>query len=132
MIIPYGLNRTRAKKNRENSATWRGKAVCEFLLMISLGQSLEEIAPKEEEPVAQQEEVALTVVPSTTSTAAESLASENSAATSAGSSQESVQPSCNPKQAFQQSIRYRISGHIILYVLGDRLWSPKKVFLAML
>ena len=64
--------------------------------MISLGQSLEEIAPKEEVPVAQQEEVALTVVPSTTSTAAESLASENSAATSAGSSQATVQLEQNP------------------------------------
>ena len=57
----------------------------------SLGQSLEEITPKETEPVVQQEEVPLTVVPSSTSTAAESLASENSAATSAGSSQEKVQ-----------------------------------------
>ena len=57
-----------------------------------LGQSLEEITPKETEPVVQQEEVPLTVVPSSTSTAAESLASENSAATSAGSSQETVQP----------------------------------------
>ena len=66
--------------------------------MISLGQSLEEIAPKEEEPVAQQEEVALTVVPSTTSTAAESLASENSAATSAGSSQATVQLEPNPSR----------------------------------
>jgi len=56
---------------------------------MSRGQSLEEITPKETEPVVQQEEVPLTVVPSSTSTAAESLASENSAATSAGSSQES-------------------------------------------
>ena len=61
----------------------------------SLGQSLEEITPKETEPVVQQEEVPLTVVPSSTSTAAESLASENSAATSAGSSQETVQPAQN-------------------------------------
>lgn len=37
----------------------------------------------------------MTVVPSSTSTAAESLASENSAATSAGSSQETVQPAQN-------------------------------------
>jgi len=55
---------------------------------MSRGLSLEDIKPKEE-PVEEKEEVPLTVVPSTTSTAAESLISENSAATGSLSSQES-------------------------------------------
>ena len=66
---------------------------------------MEEITPKETEPVVQQEEVPLTVVPSSTSTAAESLASENSAATSAGSSQEKVQHDPMPKSVFESQAR---------------------------